>query len=55
MKCPCCDNAEYFDRLELIGGYGDTMIEFVECQECCAVFTLSYQCNGLDRIIEEGD
>lgn len=55
MKCPCCDNADLFDRLELFGGYGAPITEIVECTECHAIFTISYQNGELDRIIERGE
>ena len=55
MKCPCCDNTGLFDRLEIFGGYGDPITEIIECTECCAVFTISYQNGEIDRIIERGE
>ena len=55
MKCPCCNNTDYFGRLEIFGGYGDPITEVIECLECCTVFTVSHPKGEFDRIIEEGE
>lgn len=54
MKCPFCGNEKYFGRLEIFGGYGSTIVEIVQCYECDAEFSISYDFSGIDRIIERG-
>ena len=55
MKCPFCGNEEYFYKLETFGGYGSTLVEIVQCYECNAKFSLSYNFAGIDRVLERGN